>query len=101
MRAWGSIVNFIERRRVFYRGRVQGVGFRATVRQLAKGFRVAGWVRNLADGRVELLAEGSPSELSSFIDAVAREFDRQIQGVDDSSEPADLAEPLADFVIRF
>ena len=45
-------------RRVFFEGRVQGVGFRYSVRQLAKGYDVAGWVRNLPDGRVEL--EASP-----------------------------------------
>ena len=43
---------------VFYEGHVQGVGFRFTVRHLAKGFDVTGWVRNLPDGRVEALVEG-------------------------------------------
>ena len=56
---------------VFYEGHVQGVGFRYTVRQLAKGFDVTGWVRNLPDGRVELLAGGEPDEVSAFLAAIA------------------------------
>ena len=43
---------------VFYEGNVQGVGFRYTVRHIAKGFDITGSVRNLRDGRVELLATG-------------------------------------------
>jgi len=57
-------------RDVFYEGRVQGVGFRFTVRQIATGFEVAGWVRNLPDGRVELLASGEATELNDFLEAI-------------------------------
>jgi len=57
-------------KRVFYEGRVQGVGFRYTVRQLAKGYDILGWVRNLPDGRVELLLGGEPEEVSGFLDAI-------------------------------
>ena len=51
---------------IFYSGRVQGVGFRYTVKMLASGFEVTGLVRNLADGRVELVAEGMKEELEAF-----------------------------------
>ena len=55
-------------KRVFYTGRVQGVGFRYTVRQLAAGYEVSGWVRNLKDGRVELLViSREREELAAFL----------------------------------
>src|SRR5439155_18284431 len=57
---------------VFYEGHVQGVGFRFTVRHIAKGFDVTGWVRNLPDGRVELQATGDEQEVRAFLDGVAR-----------------------------
>ena len=56
--------------RLFYSGRVQGVGFRSTVRGVADGFEITGTIRNLADGRVELLAEGSQEELDAFREAI-------------------------------
>ena len=55
---------------VFYEGNVQGVGFRWSVRQIAKGFDVTGSVRNLRDGRVELQASGGQSEVSAFLEAI-------------------------------
>lgn len=58
-------------KQVFYEGRVQGVGFRYTVRQLAKGYDVTGWVRNLADGRVELLVGGETEEIDGFLESLA------------------------------
>lgn len=55
-------------KRVFYTGRVQGVGFRYTVRQLAAGYEVSGWVKNLTDGRVELLGiSRDREELEAFL----------------------------------
>lgn len=51
---------------VLYSGRVQGVGFRYTVKQVAAGYAVSGTVRNLPDGRVELMAEGERDELEAF-----------------------------------
>ena len=55
---------------IFYEGSVQGVGFRYTTLRLAAGFDVVGTVRNLTDGRVELVAEGPKNELSAFQTAV-------------------------------
>jgi len=55
---------------VFYEGRVQGVGFRYTVYQIVSGFDITGWIRNLPDGRVELLAAGEPDELEAFLQAI-------------------------------
>ena len=55
---------------VFYSGRVQGVGFRYTVKSLTAGFEVTGTVRNLDDGRVEMIAEGERGELDAFRQAV-------------------------------
>ncbi len=55
-------------KQVFYSGRVQGVGFRYTTKQLAAEFEVTGWVRNLPDGRVELLViSHDPAELEAFL----------------------------------
>jgi acylphosphatase len=62
----------MERVTVLYSGRVHGVGFRVTVRHLARGYDVTGTVRNLPDGRVELVAEGSPAELKAFLDGIAQ-----------------------------
>src|ERR1043166_2246080 len=56
---------------VFYEGHVQGVGFRFSVRHIAKGFDVTGWVRNLPDGRVELQANGDEEEARAFVERIA------------------------------
>ena len=58
---------------IFYAGRVQGVGFRYAVKTVAAGFEVSGTVRNLSDGRVELVAEGSSAELKAFQQAIRDE----------------------------
>jgi acylphosphatase len=55
---------------VLYSGRVQGVGFRYTAKTVAAGFELTGTVKNLADGRVELIAEGAPGELEAFRAAI-------------------------------
>jgi len=56
--------------KIYYSGQVQGVGFRYTTKTVATGFEIAGIVRNLSDGRVELTAEGAREELEAFRQAV-------------------------------
>ena len=56
----------MERSRFIAHGRVQGVFFRAAINDLARGFKVTGFVKNLADGTVEIVAEGEPGELRRF-----------------------------------
>ena len=57
-------------RHVFYEGRVQGVGFRFACKQIARGYEVVGWVRNLPDGRVELQCSGDAEEVEAFLQGV-------------------------------
>lgn len=59
-------------KRVLYSGRVQGVGFRYTAQALAAGHSVAGYVRNLPSGEVELVAEGEDSIVEAYLAAVAQ-----------------------------
>jgi acylphosphatase len=61
---------FMIAREVSYEGRVQGVGFRYSVKELAKGFDIAGSVRNLPDGRVSVWAQGAEIEVKEFLTAI-------------------------------
>ena len=69
------VATTLSRRRmqIHYSGRVQGVGFRYSVKRLAAGFELTGMVRNLPDGRVELVAEGDVTELKAFQQAIRDE----------------------------
>ena len=60
----------IQRHTVYYTGHVQGVGFRYTTHSIARGHEVTGYVRNLPDGRVELVAEGNRQEIDVFLEAI-------------------------------
>jgi acylphosphatase len=89
-----------ECRRVYYSGRVQGVGFRFTAQRLARGFDVAGYVRNLPDGRVELVAEGDPAEIDGLLRAVQGELGDYIRDVTIDSCPPPMG-PFTGFTIRY
>jgi acylphosphatase len=78
---------------------VQGVGFRYTVRQLASQFAVTGFVQNLRDGRVWLVAEGERAELDSFLAAVRVNMAHYINKIEETTVEA--AGEFLRFDIRF
>ena len=84
---------------VYYRGRVQGVGFRYTVCRLVEGFEVKGFVRNLADGRVQVVAEGYKEELDNFLKAIEREMGSYIRGSQIDGQQA--SGEFTDFSLRW
>lgn len=81
-----------------FSGRVQGVGFRYTVRQIASRFAVRGFVKNLRDGRVLLVAEGEATTLDGFVKAVEGEMDRYVEHREVSILPA--TGEFTDFEVR-
>jgi acylphosphatase len=79
----------MERLRAFFSGRVQGVGFRWHTEHLAAGFEVSGFVRNLSDGRVELVAEGRPEVLDRFLQAIRdSRLGGNVEGLEQKRGPA-------------
>lgn len=66
----------------FFTGHVQGVGFRYQVVSIAKGFEITGYVKNLNDGRVELLAEGEEAEVMAFLEVIESELDVFIKTIE-------------------
>ena len=84
-------------RRVLFSGRVQGVGFRWTVNRLARRYPVTGFVRNLRDGRVELVISGTVDSLDQLSADVTEHFADNITAVD--SESVEHPEDFMDFRI--
>lgn len=65
--------------KVVYSGRVQGVGFRMTTRDIAMKFPVSGTVCNVSDGSVEMVAVGESEALIQFLEAIDQRFSRNIE----------------------
>jgi acylphosphatase len=61
-------------KRAIFEGRVQGVGFRFSVKEIAQGFDVVGWVANLPDGRVQLEVQGTTEEVEQFLEAILQSY---------------------------
>jgi acylphosphatase len=87
------------RREIHFEGRVQGVGFRQTTWSIAARFRVVGFVQNLPDGRVRLVAEAEPTELDRFVADIAAEIGHYIRAQQVDEFPA--SGEFSDFDIRY
>ncbi|MCM8781290.1 MAG: acylphosphatase [Candidatus Omnitrophica bacterium] len=83
----------------YFIGRVQGVGFRYTVRDIATDLGIAGWVRNLSDGRVEMEAEAEEDILREFLAKIDRYFSGYIR--DTNIEWSDSVGQYHNFRILF
>jgi acylphosphatase len=75
------------RRTSTFSGHVQGVGFRYTAQSAARGRAVTGYVRNLPDGNVELVAEGEPQEIDALLGDITREMESFIRKRTDQDSP--------------
>ncbi|KPL01580.1 MAG: hypothetical protein AMK75_04290 [Planctomycetes bacterium SM23_65] len=87
------------RARVIYHGNVQGVGFRYTARAVARRYAVSGFVRNLTNGTVELVAEGEEREVRSYLEDL-----QGYMGAFIGSQDLSFQEPLGEFegfTVRF
>ncbi len=83
-----TVVGPQQRLHAFFSGHVQRVGFRASTRALARRFKVTGFVRNLRDGRVEMVAEGEPEEVKAFLTALKELRKKNIEKTEESWLPA-------------
>lgn len=90
--------NFMKRIETIFAGHVQGVGFRYTTQRIASDFSVTGFVKNLADGTVIVIAEGTPAEIDRFLKSLNERMDGYIR----ESKQQELAatHEFADFVVQ-
>ncbi len=78
----------MHRRTCYFSGRVQGVGFRYTVKNVSLQYNVSGFVQNLPDGRVELVIEGPDPDMDRLVEDVSQRMNGFIQKVDSVENPA-------------
>ena len=84
---------------VYVTGRVQQVGYRQNCRHEARSLNLVGWVRNLADGRVELFAQGEPDSIDRLVTWTwAGSFGAVVTGVESDNVAPD--QTLTDFFIQ-
>ena len=76
-------------RHIIFIGNVQGVGFRYNARAFARRFRLTGFVRNLPDGSVEMLAQGPDEDIQTCIDEIERYFEGHIRRTEAQEVPFD------------
>jgi acylphosphatase len=74
-------------RKYIFSGRVQGVGFRYTVNSIARGYNITGHVKNLPDGTVEIICQGTEKEIAAYITEVRENMNRYIYDENNFSMP--------------
>ncbi len=84
---------------VYYSGRVQGVGFRFTAVGVAGSYKIQGFVRNLADGRVELVAEGEEGEVRAYLAELSQTMERCVR--DENVAWQEYSGGFEDFSVRY
>ena len=89
----------MERRRVHFSGHVQGVGFRYTTVSVARRHAVTGYVQNISDGRVVVVAEGEGAELDRFLADLNETMQEYIRSTDSETNPPSGEFP--GFQVRF
>ncbi len=89
----------LQRRTVLFEGGVQGVGFRYTACRVAGEFDVAGYVRNLPDGRVECVVEGQTQQIEAFLAELRRRMSDYVTGWTQQTVPA--TGDLHSFTVRY
>ncbi|MFC1708524.1 acylphosphatase [Candidatus Omnitrophota bacterium] len=82
-----------------YKGRVQGIGFRFSVERIALNYEVVGWVKNLAGGDVEVVAEADEDTINNFLKTVRGYFMKYI--VDEHISTLEATSELKDFQMKF
>ena len=85
--------------RVYYSGAVQGVGFRFTARDVADDLGISGWVKNLRNGQVEVVAEAEEEILKEFLSKINKYFSGYIKDID--IQWSNAADEFKDFRIMF
>jgi acylphosphatase len=84
---------------VYYSGTVQGVGFRATTTRIAQRHTVRGWVRNLSDGRVEVVVDGGTEAVEAFLSDVRARMADYID--EETCVERELSEPIEGFRVLY
>jgi len=86
-------------RHIIFIGRVQGVGFRFTTLDVANRYKLTGWVRNLPDGTVEMIAQGPEDDISDCLQGIKEAFGGYIR--ETKIEEIPLISQYKDFKITF
>ena len=74
-------------KQIIFKGRVQGVGFRYTTHRTATRYDLTGFVRNLPDGSVEALMQGTASNIQACLNDLNDHFDGYLRDINTTDQP--------------